>query len=511
MALKGALFMILRWIFYTLYLCSGFVPTAYSLETLSPPPLDHAEVSILETHLLDNITTQQKPFIKAHSQPIIHSIPGAVLASPSFKSPEFSQDYQFHWMRDAAITLHQIATLYLSSSEDDKKALRPYLINYLLFETKAQQQISKPGEQSFGQPKFNVDGSIWEGKWWRPQNDSPALRAITALELYDILNNEKDNAHKTLALDIAKNDLIYLTKIWRRPTYDIWEETLDTDHFFTKIMQRKAFLDAIPIFNALHEEKLVRLFQKTANAISVSLEKHWNVKRGYITETINQQYYKGGGLNTSIILAALYGNPQQTNNNNWTVTDPRVMSTVYYLRNAFAMLYLLNIKHPNTPPLLGRYPNDIYDGKKFDYGNPWVLTTNALAQFYYELGAAYRKNQVIIINSKNILFFQQINAGVKIKPGIIRLKTQPKLFSTILYALIHQGDAIIKNVKQYGVCEYQPQHLPIPWGNKTSCLHFSEQVDRTTGKAVSAQDLTWGYVTFLAAMHAREHFLRLNS
>eukprot|EP00494_Astrolonche_serrata_P002327 UN02333 len=32
---------------------------------------------------------------------------------------------------------------------------------------------------------------------------------------------------------------------------------------------------------------------------------------------------------------------------------------------------------------MGRYPNDLYNGLVNDVGNPWILCTQALAEYYY--------------------------------------------------------------------------------------------------------------------------------
>src|SRR5436190_6681000 len=137
----------------------------------NPSPWDASEIKIIQQHLLSNIVTPKQTLIKMDQGKAIHAIPGAVLASPSNKGENFSQDYQFHWMRDAAITMQEVLYLYQHATGNEKNHLHDYLVNYIAFETKAQQQLSSDGEETVGQPKFNIDGTIWEGKWQRPQND----------------------------------------------------------------------------------------------------------------------------------------------------------------------------------------------------------------------------------------------------------------------------------------------------------------------------------------------------
>ena len=295
----------------------------------------------IRQYLFDNITTETHIVNKQENRNTLRSIPGAVLASPSNRGHEFSQDYQFHWVRDAAIVMSEVAYLYEHASPDEKKKLKPYLMNYINFERKAQQQISRPGEQTLGQPKYNIDGTIWEGDWARPQTDGPALRAITMIMIAKIL---KEEGHQVHFLDVITMDLDYVAFVWRQPTYDLWEEVNDVDHFFTKMVQRKALLDAAMFLRDEGDVSRANYYSQTAKEITESLERHWNAGRGYFSETVNQQYYKGGGLDTSILLGVLLGNINQPEDP-YAVNSDRVMSTVFYLRSAFAGLYRINMTH----------------------------------------------------------------------------------------------------------------------------------------------------------------------
>lgn len=454
-------------------------------------PFSADELSVIKQYLFQNITTKDHPFIKNDSGHLIHSIPGAVLASPSNKGPNFSQDYQFHWTRDAALTMQEVLFLYQHATNDEKKRLKTYLLNYVEFETKAQKQISKPNEQTLGQPKFNVDGTIWEGQWGRPQNDGPGLRAQVMTQMAYQFINEKDEAFvKTHLLSLIKADINYVLSEWRNTNFDLWEEVSDPEHFFNQMVQRKALNDAASLFSYFGERELEKSCLETAAQMTDALNKHWNASLGYFTETINQQNNKGGGLDTSIILGVLYGQIQ-AQNDPFALTDDRVLSSIYYIRNAFSGLYQVNL-NSSSPTLLGRYPSDIYDGKKFVYGNPWVLTTNALAEFYYSLASTYMKQGSIKVTNENILFFKQINENLVNQEGVIVSTVNPKQFNNIINALMAEGDKILQNVKTHSIC-YKDR----------SCLHFSEQIDRASGEAVSAKDLTWGYTTVLRAMQAR--------
>ncbi len=454
-------------------------------------PFSETDMESIKQYLFNNITTDERVVVKESDGRIIRSIPGAVLASPTNREKEFSQDYQFHWTRDAALSMKEVATLYEQSPASEKARLKPYLMNYIYFEQKAQKQISHEGE-TLGQPKFNIDGTIWEGKWGRPQNDGPALRADTLIEIASIFLQEGDNKLvQTILLPMIALDLDYVTSHWKNTNFDLWEEVNDPDHFFTKMVQRKSCIDGAALFKKFNDNERANLYLDTATQLTASLKKHWNTSRGYLTETINQQYFKGGGIDTSIILGVIHGNLDNPNDF-FAVSNDRVTSSIYFIRNAFSGLYRINIDHPQLPPLLGRYPNDIYDGNQFIYGNPWILTTSALAQYYYLLAQSLLKQGKITITPYNLLFYQQINPHLVEGEEVILLSENPERFHQITNSLILEGDRILKNIRQYGTCE-----------TSTSCNHFAEQLDRTSKMPVSAKNLTWGYASLLTAMQSR--------
>ena len=464
----------------------------HTLEMRLPDPYSQRELDTIKQYLFNNITTAERFIVKDDNGHLIKSIPGAVMASPSNKGTGFTQDYQFHWTRDAALVMKEVVYLYTQASQQEKKRLKSYLTNYINFERKAQTQVSRPGEQTLGQPKFNIDGTIWEGDWGRPQNDGAALRAITLANIANLFLQEGDEQYvRDVLINMVTTDLDYIVSEWQSKNYDLWEEVNDKDHFFNKMAQRKGLMEGSQLLARLGEGRRANQYLYVADQIQDSLNTHWNAGRGYFTETVNQQYYKGGGLNISIVLGVLHGD---TNNpdDQFAVNNERVMSTVYYLRNAFSGLYRVNIDNHFNPPMLGRYPNDVYDGNQDEYGNPWPLTTNALGQYYYQLANVYLKQGKIVITNVNKLFFQQIDEKLGGKEEVILLTENPGKFYTIVNSLVEEGDKALGAVKHYATCY-----------TDFSCMHFSEQIDRTSGKQVSARDLTWSYASALTAMQAR--------
>ncbi|EKD71191.1 MAG: Glucoamylase GlaM [uncultured bacterium] len=454
-------------------------------------PFGNDAVNDIKKYLFANIASESHSMQKNDNGRIIYSLPGAVIASPSRYGTGFSQDYQFHWTRDAALTMQEVVYLYIHADANEKKNLKNYLMNYINFEAKAQQQISRVGEKTLGQPKFNIDGSIWEGEWARPQNDGPALRAQTMIEIANVFLQEGEEKYVLeKMLSIIITDLDYVAEEWKNTNYDLWEEVNDQDHFFTKMVQRKALIIGTTLLQKLGDNRRAHFYLSNATQLTTSMQTHWNVSRGYLSETINQQFYKGGGLDSSILLGVLYGNLNDPSDP-FAITNEQVMSSIFYLRNAFSGLYRINIINHHLP-LIGRYASDIYDGNQFSYGNPWILITNALAEYYYECAKSFLIQKEINITSNNILFFQQISPDLVQKEEVVRLSNNPEKFHAIRQAFIQEGDHFLEAVKQYATC--------YDVGN---CNHFSEQIDRASGQQVSAKDLTWGYATLLAAVQAR--------
>ncbi|OGT37732.1 MAG: hypothetical protein A3F11_00920 [Gammaproteobacteria bacterium RIFCSPHIGHO2_12_FULL_37_14] len=482
----------IRWLFLGLFILTN-ISNAHNriLNRITNEPFSSDEIAIIKQYLFNNIATDEHAFIKEGDGRIIHSIPGAVLASPYNKYPSFIQDYQFHWIRDAAITMQEVVYLYEQANSNEKQRLKTYLINYINFERQAQKQMSSNGEV-LGEPKFNIDGTLWQGQWGRPQNDGPALRAMTMVSIaQQFMRDGQEKFVRDVLVGVIIADLDYLVTKWKDDTFDLWEELNDQDHFFTKMVQRKALIIGSHLIKSLGDVQRADSYLNTANHLTQSLQKHWNAGRGYLSETVNQQDQRGGGLDSSIILGVLYGNMYDLEAS-FAVNDDRVMSSVYFIRNAFSGLYRLNIENANQPPLLGRYPNDVYDGNQSLYGNPWVITTNALAQYYYTLANVYLKIGKINVTSNNLLFFKQINPKLVMKEEEILFSANPNKFYTVINSLIEEGDKTLSIIKRYAVCYVD-----------SSCYHFSEQIDRTSGQQTSAKDLTWGYATILTAMQAR--------
>ena len=98
------------------------------------------------------------------------SKPGTIIASPSTNPP-----YQYHWIRDAALSMRVFINLY---SKTKKDIYLIHILNYIEREYEIQKMKTLTG---IGEPKVNIDSTPYNKPWGRPQNDGPALRCINLI------------------------------------------------------------------------------------------------------------------------------------------------------------------------------------------------------------------------------------------------------------------------------------------------------------------------------------------
>ncbi|MGE3756230.1 MAG: glycoside hydrolase family 15 protein [Pseudobdellovibrionaceae bacterium] len=299
---------------------------------------------------------------------------GAVIASPSQAEP----NYFFHWSRDAALSVRVFTdALEGKNTFFDKMAAETQLWRWVSFESHLQ-TLSAPA--GLGEPKFNTDGTIFDGPWGRPQNDGPALRAVTMMRFANYLL-KKNRAHEVEAYlyPVIKNDLDYTTTHWREGSFDLWEE-IKGDHFYTRMAQWKAMRMGSKFFENRKARDKARTYLNTASDIASALQSHFDTHNQIIFPTLNQTdgwNHKFSHMDIAVILAYLHSTE---NGDRFSIQDPIVQNYARKLASAFAF-YEINRGESNLAPAIGRYPEDVYDGNGFGHGHPWFLATFAMAEF----------------------------------------------------------------------------------------------------------------------------------
>ncbi len=135
-----------------------------------------------------------------------------------------------------------IVTLLAQSQTDSERGLYTKLLeDYRQFSRQNQLTANPSGgadSGGLGEPRFNADGTVYQ-KWGRPQNDGPALRALTLMRWANLLldqnqtdwvrNNPYDGRFPSQS--VIKNDLEYVARTILDPCVDLWEER-PGNHFF---------------------------------------------------------------------------------------------------------------------------------------------------------------------------------------------------------------------------------------------------------------------------------------
>jgi len=406
----------------------------------------------LNTWLLNEKTVATKQLMLNMSP--VGGLSGAIVASPQTSGP----DYFYHWTRDAALAIDATVSLFEESSGSARTSYHDMIFQYADFSRQAQLNAN------MGEPKFLVTGQVFSGQWCRPQNDGPALRAMALIRFSnDLLDQGATTDVVPFLYDgqiptqsVIKSDLEYVAHHWTDTSCDLWEEVYG-DHFFTRIVQRRALLEGADLAQRLNDPGAASYYRQQANLIGTSLANFWN--GSWLVPTLNRTgglTSKVSGIDSAVILGVVHGD---YGDGFLPMLDSQVESTFIAYVSKFQDLYPVNSQTGTAGVAIGRYPEDVYSGSNFSGGNPWVLLTTVYASYCYKAA---------------------IEATAQ---GMSAEATQ----------YLTQGDTFLSRVQHHA--------------NADGTL--SEQIDRNTGYMTSAANLTWNYVEILNAIGLREKALLL--
>jgi glucoamylase len=386
------------------------------------------------------------------------SQPGCIIASPSHPPTDSSypdvtdQDYVFHWTRDAAITAVELAASDLApdSAMDD----------FLTFSERTQQSGANPGHAC-----FRVDGSP---RPWSEQSDGPALRTCALLGVFD----QYSQSMKAKAKSVINTDLGYLLQAYKGKTTNLWEE-IHGYSFFARAVQLRCFKECLAKATVLGLTGSTQTsLQQAVGELQGMLEQHWDRNAGRYRSILEPSGSAGADLDADVVMAAISGAIP--------CTDPKLLATASQLRRTFAGLYAINNDdaQKSLGPVIGRYPEDTYDGdiaEQPNEGHPWAPCTCNFAELYYRVAAEFSRAQRVSIDTLSKPFFDDVGVGssTPIAEAVTKLRDA--------------GDRMLRDVV------YHSDHLEL-----------SEQFDRYNGFEKSVRNLTWSYAAFLSAVCARE-------
>ena len=156
----------------------------------------------------------------------IISAPGCVLASPSWENTatHVTQDYVYHWTRDAAIVALELAWAYAAGTLPDNQPL----IDYVRFSRTCQQSAG-----DFDRACFYIDGTQ---RPWTNQTDGPALQTLALLAMY----RQLDPPAQAIAVQLIDANLSFLSGAYQGQTFNLWEEEYGYS-FFARSAQLRCF------------------------------------------------------------------------------------------------------------------------------------------------------------------------------------------------------------------------------------------------------------------------------
>jgi glucoamylase len=424
----------------------------------------HQDLAVVAQHMfslmLRNVSSDGYLFADP-TDPSQFSGPGCIIASPSYHAsfPVVDQDYVFNWTRDAAVTAMELAAADLPTNQA--------LIDYVTF-AKTCQDSGPP----IGYASYTIEGR--QRSNWSEQSDGPALRTLAILQLYGAL----DSAAQAVAREVIATDVGYLLSVYQQPTRSLWEER-DGNSFFARAVQLRCFAElagntvAIPVPAGVSE---------AANWLQARLPEHWNTTENvYVTfggpaGTSNPPPTPGYDPNVDIVMSAVYGAVPST--------DTHLLATAARIRSQWtdpASPFVYPINAADQPrdigPLMGRYPNDHYDGDTGppnEVGHPWVPCTANFAELHCRLASAIRDEQAVPLDARSAPFFGPLGIDAA-TPVNVAADALDAAGDRMLAALIFHSDH----------------------------LELSEQFDRTSGFEKSVANLTWSYAAFLSAVRTR--------
>ena len=387
----------------------------------------------------------------------IVSQPGCVLASPSWENSatQLTQDYVYHWTRDASIVALELAWAYANGTLPDSQPL----IDYVTFSRTCQQS-----DGDFDRASFYINGTQ---RPWTNQTDGPALQTLALLAMY----RQLDQPAQQIATELIEANLNFLQGAYQGQTYNLWEEEYGYS-FFARSAQLRCFQAIAANTVGI---TVPGWLPSALTWLTSALDGHWNGMYYQSVLPVPTDYRAPYDPNIDIVQAAIYGAE--------SVTDPRLLATAAKLRAQWA--------DPGTPyfypingddaargigPMLGRYPGDLYDGDTDEKvgDHPWALTTANFAELYYRLAATIISTAKVPADSLSATFLEQV--------GVLSSST-PAVAAKALRAA---GDAMLQAIV------FHSDHIEL-----------SEQFDAVTGFEKSVSDLSWSYAAFLSAVRAR--------
>lgn len=350
---------------------------------------------------------------------------GSIVASPVLGCYDPEPDYFFHWFRDSAIIVDALRQLFedagdaqllshfsdfvhfsLSLQELDgrrltgggawRAAVVPAYRQYL----RTNEDLSTVhGEGVSGETRVNPDGTLDISKWPRPQNDGPAMRALTLLRWQSAaaLDGERAAAVESL----LRADLCFTLRHWRESSFDIWEEEKGL-HYYTLRVAAGALAAGADWLERRGERSDALRCRSDARDIGTVLDGYWREDlQFYKSRILEAPTPSTKELDISVIFAAIHAGGNALSH---SVRDPRMHATLARLEALFEAEYAINRNRAaGHGPALGRYAGDVYYS-----GGAYYFSTLAAAEFCY--GAAAHSPALKDLKARGDAYLETVRA-----------------------------------------------------------------------------------------------------
>jgi glucoamylase len=391
-----------------------------------------------------------------------------------------------------------VASLYAGASDVTLKTYYSELLfNYSI--GRAVEQNDPNLQTGLGEPKFYLNNTVYGGPWGRPQNDGPATAAITLMEFSNtyLANGGNITVIKNRIYDSAANptvapvmrDLLFVANNWTVTSFDLWEEER-SDHFYTKMVQHRALIMGATFASKMGDAATSTTLSTAAKALAATMPQFWDNTRNLILYEYGPVLAgKYSYKDSAVVLGVLHG---YANDGLYGPTDPKVLSSALEIATSF-LIYPISATHYDSQGRvlgipIGRYPEDVYNGvgTSANGGNPWYLCTAAMAELFYRASASFTATGKIQVTANSFAFWRYFAPEAPVYKGKTYQASDVEFFQMV-NSLNGWGDAFMRTISYY-----------TPAGG-----HLSEEINRNTGVAQGAIDLTWSYASVITAAAAR--------
>lgn len=258
--------------------------------------------------------------------------------------------------------------ILIDTFTEGDQSLEPHIRDYVSSQGHLQSVDNPSGGLAngagLGEPKFQANGTEFDGAWGRPQRDGPALRA-TALITYShwLISQGKISTVLSDIWPIIRNDLAYVGQYWNQTGFDLWEE-VEGSSFFTIAVQHRALVEGDVLARRIGKQ--CKACATQAPQILCFLQSFWN--GNYILANIKENNDRSA-IDANTLLGSIHTfNPHATcDDASFQPCSARALANHKVVTDSFRKIYRINSRIPEGSAVaIGRYAEDIYQG-----GNPW--------------------------------------------------------------------------------------------------------------------------------------------